>query len=739
MQRPGAFVIGLLAVLVVCGPGAGVASAQQPPGPDGDGTDSFVTIAARQCPTYNDIRANRARNNIQESLKDLGADTPYTAGQPINPLIEDATQPNCTPITGWKFTLGRGIGGPVRGPWGSLSIVTSPFSTDVTTLGSISGRDSQGRILPGTSIAGATTIELTATEAALAAKSSSLWIQGGTPTDPVLAGIPAFADQFGFGALRCAIDNLNGDNVEWIQFPAGSRHVYCYAYYVTPPPTSGTIVIRKQVTSPANADQTFTFEGNVSYTPDQRFSLAVKNGSVPSQTFFRAETGAGDAPWTVRELVPSGWDLTGLSCTHGPSTVTTNLASASVSIVLAAGDTVNCLFSDALHPPPGQLLLSKVTFGGVGTFPFRVEPSGGGTALHSSATTTDPGTAADADPSPITLEPGQYHVSERLPSARGGRWHQIAVNCNALRSARRGSSAGKDVTVTSGRGVACLFENRFVPFGSIKVFKQTRGAGGTTGFVISPVADPTRQYTQTATTSGSGDVAQAQGDPTSRLRLGRYVIQETGTMSSGTGRWTLLAAICNNRLRGFGQGQIDVRLTSDQPHAVCRFINAFTPDVDPVPPNPGPTPPTPSPPPATDLVVTKRALQGSVPFGSIARFRITVRNAGPVAAEQVVVADDPGPNAQLVSARPSQGGCNERLPLICRLGALDAGATATILVRVRAVGTPTISNVAVAGSATAETRLDNNVDRDSVRVRSQGGVLPQRCVRRANVVAHMAC
>src|SRR3954471_8153285 len=459
MQRPRAFVIGLLAAFVVCGPGAGAAGAQQPSGPDGDGTDSFVTIAARQCPTYGDIRANRARNNIQESLKDLGADTPYTAGQPISPLSKDATQPNCTPITGCKFTLGRGIGDPVRGPWGSLSIVTSPFSTDVTTLGSVAGRDSQGRILPGTSIAGATTIELTATQAALAARSSSLWIQGGTPTDPILAGIPAFADQFGFGALRCAIDNLNGDNVEWIQFPAGSHHVYCYAYYVTPPPTSGTIVIRKQVTSPANADQTFTFEGNISYTPDHRFPLKVANGNVPSQTFFRAQTGLGDPPWTVRELVPAGWDLTGLTCTHGPSTVTTNVASASVSIVLAAGDTVNCLFTDALHPPPGQLLLSKVTFGGVGTFPFRVEPSGGGTVEHASATTTDPGTAANADPSPITLDPGQYHVSEQLPSARGGRWHQIAVNCNALRSARRGSSAGKDVTITSGRGVACLFEN----------------------------------------------------------------------------------------------------------------------------------------------------------------------------------------------------------------------------------------------------------------------------------------
>src|SRR4051812_34750725 len=362
MQRPRAFVIGLLAAFVVCGPGAGAAGAQQPSGPDGDGTDSFVTIAARQCPTYNDIRANRARNNIQESLKDLGADTPYTAGQPINPLIEDATQPNCTPITGWKFTLGRGIGGPVRGPWGSLSIVTSPFSTDVTTLGSVSGRDSQGRILPGTSIAGATTIELTATQAALAARSSSLWIQGGTPTDPVLAGIPAFADQFGFSALRCAIDNLNGDNVEWIQFPAGSRHVYCYAYYVTPPPTSGTIVIRKRVSDPADATQTFTFEGNISYTPDATFPLAVENGSVPSATFYRAATRPGAPPWSVRELVPSGWLLTGISCSARGSTVASDTATATVTITrLQAGDTVDCTFTDALRPKDGTLLLRKIT------------------------------------------------------------------------------------------------------------------------------------------------------------------------------------------------------------------------------------------------------------------------------------------------------------------------------------------------------------------------------------------
>ncbi len=739
MARLRAHGVGLLALLAVIGPGAGVASAQQPPGPDGNGTDYFVTIAARQCPTYEDITANRARNNIQESLKDLGIDSPYAAGQPISPSIEDASQPNCSPITDWKFTLGRGIGGPVLGPWGSLSIVTSPFSTDITTLASVPDRDSKGRIIPGTSIAGATTVELTSDQAKLAAKSSSLWIQGGTPADPVLASVPEFADEFGFGALRCAIDNLNGDNVEWIQFPSGGQHVYCYAYYVTPPPTSGTIVIRKQVSDPPNADQTFTFQGNISYTPDQKFSLTVSNGSTPSETFFRAETRPGDDPWTVRELVPSGWDLTGLTCTQGASTVTTDLANASASIRLAAGDTVTCRFTDALHPPPGQLLLSKVTFGGIGTFPFRVRPEDGGATRTASATTTEPRVPVDATPGPFELDPGTYRVSERLPVVRGGRWHQVAVNCGAHRRTRT-ALWGVAVKVTAGAGAACLFENRFVPHGSIAIVKRTRGGGGTTGFVISPLAAPTRQYTQTATTDRDGGTAIARGDSLRRLELGRYVIQETGTSSTDAGRWTMLAAICSDRLKPFDQGQIVVRLTTRRPRSVCAFINAFTPDVPPVPPLP-PAPPSPSPPPPpdTDLVITKRALRNAVDFGRIATFEITVRNAGEVTAEQVVVADDPGDNAQFVSARPSQGGCNERVPIICRLGAIAPGERATIRVRVRAVGTPTIANVAVTGSATPETRLDNNIDRDSVRVRSRGGVLSQRCVRTAKAVAHMAC
>jgi uncharacterized repeat protein (TIGR01451 family) len=139
---------------------------------------------------------------------------------------------------------------------------------------------------------------------------------------------------------------------------------------------------------------------------------------------------------------------------------------------------------------------------------------------------------------------------------------------------------------------------------------------------------------------------------------------------------------------------------------VRRRVHRESPAASPTPnPQPEPSPPGPQP----DLVVTKRALQPRVDFGRIATFEIVVHNQGDAAAQQVIVADVPGRNAQLVSARPSKGSCNERTPLTCRLGRLDAGA-------------PRINNQAVAGSATPESTLANNFDRARVRVTSRGGV-----------------
>ena len=102
-----------------------------------------MTIAARSCPTYEDITANRARNNIMESLKDLGPDTPYGQnGLPllVDPAVEAQVQPNCTAIDNWEFTLGKGIAtrdAVPPEPWGRLSYVTDPFSPAIITQTSV--------------------------------------------------------------------------------------------------------------------------------------------------------------------------------------------------------------------------------------------------------------------------------------------------------------------------------------------------------------------------------------------------------------------------------------------------------------------------------------------------------------------------------------------------------------------------------------------------------------------------
>ncbi len=88
----------------------------------------------------------------------------------------------------------------------------------------------------GKTIVGATTVKLTTAQANLATWQWGLWVQGGTPTDPVLANTFGTPENptYGFATVRCADDALNGDNLEYIHIPTGVGHVFCYAYYVAP-------------------------------------------------------------------------------------------------------------------------------------------------------------------------------------------------------------------------------------------------------------------------------------------------------------------------------------------------------------------------------------------------------------------------------------------------------------------------------------------------------------------------
>ena len=542
---------------------------------DTTGTGYFVTLAARSCPSYASVRANRARNNIQESLKDLGPDTNYVAGEAISVAKEDAApQSACSPLTNWVFTTGTGIGSGVTGPWGSLSRVTGPGRTLGPTQASVPLLAPSGAPT-GSTIAGATTVELTAAE--FQQTSSRLWVQGGTPSDPVLD--TTFPGQHGFAALRCAVDNLNGDNVEYIAYPKNAKHVLCYAYYVTPPPTSGTIIVRKQVTSsiPAFAPtDTFPFEGNISYTPDQRFTVDVVNGAPGQTTFFRA----GGTTWSFAELATAGYDLTGISCPvtgSGGSTANIDLAGGSVAVDLAAGDTVTCTFTNDFPPPP-TLRIIKQTIGGVGS--FDISATGSLSTASGTATTTDPEVGTEIDLS--AAGNGPYVIGESAAVGTTGRWVLAELECDGEAIAL----PPDPVLPVSGINVPgdpseCSLTNRLDPPGSITIRKRIIGATETVAFAISDVGS-LAGYLQAAevTTENTFYTALPFGpeDDTSNIALGDYVVQELSGSADLTDFDVITAVDCNGiPATPDPDGRVVVSLTVAAPDVTCDVTDTLVP------------------------------------------------------------------------------------------------------------------------------------------------------------------
>jgi uncharacterized repeat protein (TIGR01451 family) len=99
-----------------------------------------------------------------------------------------------------------------------------------------------------------------------------------------------------------------------------------------------------------------------------------------------------------------------------------------------------------------------------------------------------------------------------------------------------------------------------------------------------------------------------------------------------------------------------------------------------------------------DLSLTKAGPLGRVPTGRNMTYTLTVANNGPDGASEVTVVDQLPPAVSLVSAAPSQGGCDESVGTVrCGLGSMANGATATVDIVVRPTLAGTILNTA--GSA----------------------------------------
>lgn len=499
--------------------------------------DYKVTMVARSRPLYTDVFANRARNDIMESLQDLGPDNPYGDNfQQILPSVEDgqAPQTNCTPLPNWTFTFGTGIARPVPGT--NLSYVTgsSTINRQETTQASVPLLDGDGNPT-GSTIAGATTFTLTQTELDLASRSSRYWVMGGTTTEP----LNGQGSTYGFAALRCAKDDLNGDNVEWIGYPSGYRHVFCYAFYVNPPTPPGQITIRKQLSLGEDGTQRFDFSGDLSFNPGGRFDLQVNNGVAAQTTFVRGSS----VTYTVTEDIPDGWDLASVTCTSGGGSTFDYSLADSARITLAAGDNVTCTFTNGpTVEANGTLQATKTTLGNSGAFAFDVA----GTA-QTLTTTADGGTAEGPAVGP--LAPGSYTISETLPTSTAGTWSLAVVTCDGNDVTNTVTSPQLDtrsVPVTvSGPGHICNFENVFTPATGLRIRLRTLGGTGSAVFVIDNLDDPA-QFAQSATTTSENTFAVATGDPTDPL-FAQVVIAPLGPADTDAGTWTIEGTpVCDN-------------------------------------------------------------------------------------------------------------------------------------------------------------------------------------------------
>lgn len=559
-----------------------------------------VTMVARWCNSYTDIFGNRARNDIMESLRDLGPNTPYNPFVSVEPGVEDGRSPQstCTPLPNWTFSFGTGIGRPA--PNSNLSYVTNTAQVNnrrITTSASTPLLDAQGNAT-GDDIAGAVTFSLTSTEANLASQGNRFWTMGGTPTEP----LNAQGSTYGFGALRCAKDNLNGDNVEWIGYPSGTTHVFCYAFYVKPPPEAGIINIVKQYangrTLPVN--QTFPFDGNLSFNPGGDFTVDVP-ANANSSTAHEFVRGAGGTPWVANEVVPDGFVFVSVSCVSADNTSQWTATGTSVSIELGAGDTITCTFVNDLAPPPvGAGLLLKQTFGDPYGVPVEALPTTWSFDVtdptNSTSTVSFPVDPADgiASSGPIAdLSAGTWTVTENIPADTAAvHWRFVAAFCVAIdtvpsvtvTSVQAPAAPSITVTVPAGGRAACSFINEMVPVSKLTIRLTTLGGTGTFGFQVQGGGDQNIGgsndgvlLTQAATTTSAGTRVTATGDPTDPL-YGSWFITPVIPKATAAGRWQIAATpTCNvpAATTNVGAEVLDVRVGADAPDLVCDYVYRF--------------------------------------------------------------------------------------------------------------------------------------------------------------------
>lgn len=117
-----------------------------------------------------------------------------------------------------------------------------------------------------------------------------------------------------------------------------------------------------------------------------------------------------------------------------------------------------------------------------------------------------------------------------------------------------------------------------------------------------------------------------------------------------------------------------------------------------------------------DVSMEKTDSADPVRAGDTFSYTLKASNDGPDTAGGVQVRDELPAGVEFVSATPSQGQCAGERSLVCELGPIPAGGSATVTVVVRAVTPGEVVNAATVTAASDDPRPENNTGTATTRV-----------------------
>jgi uncharacterized repeat protein (TIGR01451 family) len=121
--------------------------------------------------------------------------------------------------------------------------------------------------------------------------------------------------------------------------------------------------------------------------------------------------------------------------------------------------------------------------------------------------------------------------------------------------------------------------------------------------------------------------------------------------------------------------------------------------------------------PATDLAVSQTDSPDPVAEGEDVTYVVTVSNLAAAPASVVTLRDDLPAEGSFVSATPNQGSCTGSGPVICHLGTIAGGGTATVDIVVTAPQEPgTMTNTAAATTVVIDTSAANDSSQEATTV-----------------------